>query len=59
MRKLRWVVLSGLLAVAACSSSTAPIPDPGEDTSKKPDPNHPGFVMPVALLTTTSASPTA
>ena len=44
----RVILVAGTLALAACSGPTAPkIPTPDEDTNKKPDPNHPGFVVPV------------
>ena len=49
MKKSRWILIAGVAAMAACSSPTLPkIPQPpDDDPTKKPDPSHPGFVMPV------------
>lgn len=52
MKMSRWVLIMGVLAMAACSSPTLPkIPQPPDnDPTTKPDPNHPGFVVPVPLI---------
>lgn len=52
MKKSRWILIVGLLAMAACSSPTLPkIPQPpDEDPTQKPDPNKSGFVMPVVPM---------
>ena len=51
MKTSRWILILGVLAMAACSSPTLPkIPQPPDgDPTNKPDPNRPGFVIPVTL----------
>jgi hypothetical protein len=51
MKTSRWILILGVLALAACSSATAPnLPqDPNSDPTTKPDPNKPGFVIPATL----------
>ena len=47
MKWHRVMLVAGVLAMAACSSPTIPkVPAPDEDPNK-PDPEHPGFVVPV------------
>ena len=47
MKWRRVILVAGALAMAACSSPTVPkVPAP-EDPTGKPDPQHPGFVVPV------------
>ncbi|MCG6957570.1 MAG: hypothetical protein LJF04_16390 [Gemmatimonadetes bacterium] len=52
MKTSRWILVLGVLAMAACSSPTLPkIPqDPNTDPTTKPDPNKQGFVMPVVTF---------